>query len=336
MYDIFSYYKMKKLLIPFLLFGIILIPANADSLDVYSNQQVYSKNQPLFVYGNSLPDETLILRLFSPDGTIIVFDQIKTDSDGSFRHLLMDWPESSTSLPYGTYTVEVISQKQGNASQKIDIKFTSSSELVDIPIERVVQTLVFAPETTAINNSFRIFVQVSSDGLLIGDDPKTLLGTSHVHLPDNSIESLSDDFEILHEGLYYIDYIPKKQGTYVFHMVSFNHGTISHGSVATNVLSHDIGSMSKEIIELNSILSETKSDLNILKNEISGFGTSLDSANQQIDTSVTKIDSSVISISSSIENIESASVQLNALLFPIVGAICVILALQITILARRR
>ena len=38
----------------------------------------------------------------------------------------------------------------------------------------------------------------------------------------------------------------------------------------------------------------------------------------------------------SIENIEQASLQVNSLLFPIMGAIAVILALQISIIARRR
>jgi hypothetical protein len=41
-------------------------------------------------------------------------------------------------------------------------------------------------------------------------------------------------------------------------------------------------------------------------------------------------------MSSAVTNIEEASLQVNSLLFPIVGAIAVIVALQITILARRR
>ena len=36
------------------------------------------------------------------------------------------------------------------------------------------------------------------------------------------------------------------------------------------------------------------------------------------------------------DNIEEASLQVNSLLFPIMGAIAVILALQISIIARRR
>ncbi len=317
-------------------FTMILIPVYAESLELYTNQKIYSSDQPLFVYGQGLPHEPLILRLFAPDGTIAKFDQITANSDGSFRHLLMDWPKSTTSMPFGTYTVEVISQNQDGLSKTVDIKFSSTSELTAIPVERHVNTLVFAPETAAVNQPFRIFVQVSSDGLLVGDDPKNILGTSHVHFSDGQVESLSVDLKTLHEGLYYVDYTAKKQGTYVFHMVSFNKGTISHGSAATQVLSQDIGGMSKQILELNTVLSETSDELEILKDEIGVFGSSLESANKRIDSSVSKIDSSVDAIHNSVSTIEEASLQLNALLFPVVASICVILALQIVILARRR
>ena len=327
---------MKKIILLFTLIFIPLAPAFAENLELYTNQKIYSSKQPLFVYGTAQPNETVILRLFAPDGTIAKFDQLSTENDGSFRHLLMDWPKSSTSLPYGTYTVEIISQSQNGLSKTVDIKFSSTSELFSVPVERHVNTLVFAPETAAVNQPFRIFVQVSSDGLLVGDDPKNILGTSHVHFSDGQVESLSVDLKMLHEGLYYVDYIAKKQGTYVFHMVSFNQGTISHGSAATQVLSQDIGGMSKQILELNTVLSETSNELGVLKNEIGGFGSSLKSANERIDSSVSKIDSSVDAIHNSVSTIEDASLQLNALLFPVVASICVILALQIVILARRR
>ena len=87
-------------------------------------------------------------------------------------------------------------------SQKIDVKFTSTTDLV-VPVERHVNTSVFAPETAAINTPFRVFVQTTSDGLLIGDDPKDLLSTTHVHLPSGTVETLSDAFSTLHQGLYY-------------------------------------------------------------------------------------------------------------------------------------
>lgn len=307
-----------------------IIPSTyAENLDLFTDREVYTDGQPLFVYGKALSNENLILRLFGPDGTIVVFDQIIVDSEGAFDHVLLTWPTASTKFPYGTYTIEAISTTQNGLSKTIDIKFTSTSELVEVPVERHVSAIVFAPEIAAVNQTFRVFVQVTSDGLLVGGNPNELLSTSHVHTPTDQVESLSQSFATLHEGLYYVDYTPKQKGTYVFHMVAFTKGTISHGSAATSVLSQDISGVAEQVVKLNSILDETSGELDKLKLEIEGFGSTLKNASENIDTGVT-------SISSSVSNIEEASIQLNSLLFPIVASIGIIVALQIAIFARRR
>ena len=126
-----------------------------------------------------------------------------------------------------------------------------------------------------------------------------------------------------------MDYLPAIEGIYVFHMVTFDEGNISHGSGATNVLTQDISGISAQILELNQILDETKSELANLKDETSTFGESLSDAS-------TNLDNSVVLISNSVGNIEEGSSQLNALLFPVVASIAIILALQIVIIARRR
>jgi len=320
-----------KLKIIFLLFIFLLIPVHYafSELELHIDNTVYSKDQPLFVYGLGKPNETLIIRLFAPDDTIANFDQITTSSDGTFNHILLTWPQSSSSFPFGTYIVELISTEQNGLSQKINVKFTSSTDLLRVPIERNLSTSVFTPETAAINVPFRLFVQVTSDGLLVGDDAKTLLQTTHVHLPSGKVDTISNEFVTLHQGLFYLDYTPKEEGTLVFHVVSFSQGTISHGSVATTVLTQNLAGISNQIIKLNTVLNETSSELGTLKSEITGFGDTLTSAS-------TGIDSSVKSVSNSVINIEEASSQLNSLFFPIVASIGIIVALQIAILARRR
>ncbi|MDH3656912.1 MAG: methyl-accepting chemotaxis protein [Nitrosopumilus sp.] len=318
-----------------ILFSILVVlllvntPNSFSELELSTNSKVYSSSHSLQVYGKGLPEENLIIRLFAPDETIAKFDQITTDSDGSFNYGLLIWPDPSTNFPYGTYSVEVISTAQNGISKKVDVKFSSTTELLDVPVERHVNTLVFAPETAAINHQFRVFVQTTSDGLLIGNDPADLLGTTHVHLPSGVSVSLSDSFETLHQGLYYVDYIPREEGTHVFHVVAFSQGTTSHGSAATNVLSQDIGGISEQIIKLNSILDETSSELDTLKSEIAGFDSTLGQASN-------KIDKSTGAIATSVEFISEASSQLNSLLFPIIASIGIIVALQITIIARRR
>ena len=323
---------MKSKLYLLLIFGALLVnipDSYSEELELYTNSKVYAKDQPLFVYGKGLPNEDLIIRLFSPDETIVKFDQIKTQGDGSFNYSLLLWPESSTDFPFGTYTVELISTQQQGLSKSVNVRFTSTDELIDVPVERQVNTLVFAPETGAINNSFRVFVQTTSDGLLVGTNPQELLETTHVHLPSGKVETITDRFQTLHQGLYFVDYTPQEQGTYVFHVVAFSQGTISHGSAATTVLSQDISGISEQIIELNSILDQTSRELDNIRSEVDEFGTTLDSASKNIDSSVT-------SVSNSVTNIEEASSQLNSLFFPIVASIGIIVALQIAILARRR
>jgi hypothetical protein len=308
---------------------IVNTPNSFSELELFTNSKVYSTSHTLQVYGKGQPEENLIIRIFAPDESIAKFDQITTKSDGSFNYGLMTWPEPSTNLPYGTYTVEVISTQQNGISQKIDVKFSSTTDLVDVPVERIVNTLVFAPETAAINNPIRVFVQTTSDGLLIGSDPSKLLGTTHVHLPSGVSISLSNSFKTLHQGLYYVDYVPREEGTHVFHIVAFTQGTTSHGSAATNVLSQDLGGISEQIIKLNSILDETSEELDTLQSEIEGFDTTLKRASIQIDENIG-------TITESVKSITEASSQLNALMLPIIASIGLIVALQVAILTRRR
>ena len=318
----------------FVILGLLITVSSpqvfAGELKAYTNQQVYATQHPLLVYGTGPENTPLVLRLFAPAGTIAEFEQIITNPDGSFSYKMLTWPDSSTKFPYGTYTVEAITNT--GESQQIDIKFAATTELEMIPIERRISTQVFAPEIAAADRPFRVFVQVTSDGLLVSGDAKKVLSSSHIHSPDGKVKSLAMSMEMLHEGLDFVEYIPRMEGTHIFHMVSFFQGTQSHGSAATIVMGQDIAGISRQIITLNEVLTTASDELAVLQADIHGFGL----LNTQLSDSVTTIDSSVTSMSSAVENIEQASLQVNSLLFPIMGAIAVILALQISIIARRR
>jgi len=321
-----NYFVLLSFLLVFLLFP---IHDSFSELELSTNSKVYSPDHTLQVYGNGLSEENLILRLFGPDESITKFEQIQTNPDGTFNHQLLTWPEPSSTVPYGSYVVEVLSTEQNGLSKKIDIQFSSTTELVSVAIERQIDTVVFAPETGAINQSFRVFIQTTRDGLNIGNDPIELLGNSQLHLPDGSSLSLNNYFKTLYAGVYYFDYTPRQEGTHVFQISVFNEGVSSKGFAATHVLSQNLGGINKQISKLNSILDETSVELNTLKSEISGFDDTLSSAS-------TNINESTDSISASVTSIEEASSQLNSLLFPIIASIGIIVALQITIIARRR
>ena len=320
---------MKFLILLSILFLLIPIHDSFSELEMSTNSQVYSTEHTLQVYGKGLSGENLILRLFGPDESITKFDQIQTDSDGHFNHQLLTWPSPSSGTPYGTYVVEVLSTEQKGLSKKIDIKFSSTTELISVAVERQIDTIVFAPETGALNQSFRVFIQTTRDGLNIGNDPTKLLGNSMIHLPDGSSSSLKNSFKTLYAGVYYFDFTPRQEGTHVFQISVFNEGVSSKGFAATHVLSQNLGGINKEIIKLNSILGETSNQLDVLKSEIAGFDSTLLQASE-------KIDKSTGTISTSVQSISEASSQLNSLLFPIIASIGIIVALQITIIARRR
>ena len=87
------------------------------------------------------------------------------------------------------------------------------------------------------------------------------------------------------------------------------------------------------------MLTTASDELGTLQADIHGFGSTIDeidAASAKLREAQTTIDTSVASMSSAVDNIEEASLQVNSLLFPIMGAIAVILALQISIIARRR
>jgi hypothetical protein len=322
---------MNFLILFSILFVFLLIPIHDSfsELDISTNTQVYSPEHTLQVYGTGLPGENLILRLFAPDESITKFDQIQTNSDGTFNHQLLTWPDPSSGTPYGTYVVEVLSTEQKGLSKKIDVKFSSTTELISIAVERQIDTIVFGPETGAINQSFRVFIQTTRDGLNIGNNPSELLENSMIHLPDGSSLSLKNSFRTLYSGVYYFDFTPRQEGTHVFQISVFNEGVSSKGFAATHVLSQNLGGINKEIIKLNSILDETSNELDVLKSEITGFDSTLLQASE-------KIDESTGTIATSVQSISEASSQLNSLLFPIIASIGIIVALQITIIARRR
>ena len=260
------------------IFLLIPIQDSFSELELSTNSKVYSPDHTLQVYGNGLPEENLILRLFAPDESITKFEQIQTESDGTFNYQLLTWPDPSSTVPYGTYVVEVLSTEQNGLSKKIDIKFSSTTELISVAVERQIDTVVFAPETGAINQPFRVFIQTTRDGLNIGNDPVELLGNSQIHFPDGTSLSLNNYFKTLYAGVYYFDYTPRQEGTHVFQISVFNEGVSSKGFAATHVLSQNLGGINKQISKLNSILDETSTELNILKSEISGFDDTLSSA----------------------------------------------------------
>ena len=108
------------------IFPLLVVSAEygfAQSVVFHTDSTVYSPEDPLLVYGTVSENDPLILRLFAPDGTIKGFEQISADIDGIFNHILLTWPEPSTTFPYGTYSIEILSTTNEGILGTIDVRF---------------------------------------------------------------------------------------------------------------------------------------------------------------------------------------------------------------------
>ena len=65
----------------FTIIGFLIIASSpgafAQELQAFTNQQIYTTQHPLLVYGMAPENAPLVLRMFAPDGTIANFEQKK-------------------------------------------------------------------------------------------------------------------------------------------------------------------------------------------------------------------------------------------------------------------
>ena len=79
----------------------------------------------------------------------------------------------------------------------------------------------------------------------------------------SGLNQLTLSLSHLRQGLYFIEYTPRAEGTYIFHMVAFSQGTQSHGSAATLVLGQDIAGISRQVATLNDVLITASDELGV-------------------------------------------------------------------------
>jgi hypothetical protein len=280
----------------------------------------------------------LLVRLFDASGKAIRIDNVLTDSDGFFRETIYQWQEPTTSIPFGSYTVEAISNLRGTDMRRVEVAFAEAIEVDEgprIPVPHTLGVKLDSPAQVSINEPFRVFIQATFDGALIAaetDAISTLLGSSHVHSGNTTI-SLKDKLKRLHEGLYFADVTIDKEGSYIIHSVVFHRGLVSHDSKVITATSSSIGTIQESITELDSRLDSTNKELQELRNGIQDTRDSLNDTQSIITGSVEDARSS---IRGDIDAMRQATGQINSLILPVLALISVIIALQISLFARIR
>ena len=309
-----------------------------------STQHIYMPNQNLVVYGLAQPNDLLVARLYEPGGRAIKMDNIEVGRDGFYRKEIFDWPEPSRNLPYGTYTVEVIPSIGDKTPIQIQVEFAEGAQENTTggpqnPISHILAVKLDSPDQVTVGRQFRIFVQVTFDGVLVDsaapENTTKLLGYSHIHSDkgDSSTIPLTDKFTELHEGLYYTDVTISSEGTYIIHSVAFYKGFLSHDSKVIAVSASSISTVQDTVDDLSRKLGATNQQLVNVQNELDRTKAALNDTKVGITDSVYQARSS---LRDDLNKVEEASGQINSIILPVLALISVIIALQISLFARIR
>lgn len=270
------------------------------------NVKTFVTGDRLIVSGNSSrPNDALIAELSNPRGQPVLTTQIDVGANGEFRKELLRWPVPSQDYTYGIYSLVVRSGDE-------ELRVTAALRLDPVPglednVGLDLATQISVPSVIGINESARILVQVTINGVLVKGDARETLADSHIHFPDGSVKPI-ENFTVLEDGIYFADFKSNMLGHYTIHVQAFQQGLIANSVSGVLVQEGSVSSLSKEVSELNTNVDALRQDTVEKTGELT----------------------------SSVSRIESASGQVTSLLLPIIGMIAIIVALQATMLARKK
>ena len=285
----------------------------AQALELNVNQRIFSSGDTLVAYGKSVPNDSLIAELFNPAGSLVLRTQIDAGVEGSFSRILMEWPVSPTKqFRFGIYTLVVESSRDPELRATEVLSFQTSAGIAPT-VERELGVQISVPAVIGKDEVAKVIVQVTINNVLVKGDAKTLRD-SHIHFPDGSVKPI-DTFTVLEDGIYLTDFNSTMLGHHAIHVQAFQQGLIA-------------SSVSGVFVEEGPILS--------LGNEIAKLNTNVESLRQETVGKTEEISKAVSDMGESVLNIGSAAGQVTSLLLPIIGMIAIIVALQATMLAKRK
>lgn len=280
--------------------------AFSQALTASTNQKSFSPRDTLVVFGKSLPNDSMIAQLFNPKGATVLRTQIDAGVEGSFSRILMEWPTiPDEKFSFGIYTLTLTSSINQQTKSNLVFRFT------DVPTgaaeqERNLELDVSVPPQIGIDETAKIIVEVSVNGVLVkGEADQTLKG-SRIYLPDGSVMSLSN-FTTIADGIYLTDFSGSMIGHHTIHIQAFHQGVLANNAVGIYVAEGKVLSLGNEIGRVNENLEKLRAETIERNNELA----------------------------IAVDRVSQASGQVTSLLLPVMGMIVVVVVLQATILSRR-
>ncbi len=293
---------------PFI-FIIILLPliyiGNVNALELELNKEIFIPDDKLVVFGNTLPNDSLIIELFNPTGNMIYRSQLDIEASGNFASLLLIWPEpDNDKFRIGMYTLLVTSSIKGEKSSKILLYQLREvgNERNDIALNRLSLSLSM-PSNVNVGEEIPIIANVRLNDL-------PLIGLESIDGVIDTPTGLAklDSFISLDDGIY---------------QTSFKSNITGYHTVIINIKHRDLSAKEINIIKIESN-----------DNELSRINSEINSIKVLVSNKTDSIDNAISSINNSIVKVTGAIGQLTSLLLPILGMIAIIIALQATILAK--
>jgi len=297
-----------------IIFALVAQNAFAQALELNVNQRVFSSGDTLVAFGKSVPNDALIIELFNPAGSLVLRTQIDVGVEGSFSRILMEWPVSPTEkFRFGIYSLVVQSSRNADLRATEVLSFQPSAGAAP-GVERELAVQISVPAVIGKDEVAKAVIQVTMNDVLVKGDAVKTLQDSHIHFPDGSVEPI-DTFTVLEDGIYLTDFNSSMLGHHTIHIQASQQGLIA-------------SSVSGVFVEEGPILS--------LGNEIAKLNNNIESLRQETVGKTEEISEAVSDIGNAVSDIGAAAGQLTSLLLPIIGMIAIIVALQATMLAKRK
>lgn len=289
---------MHRSIIFFLFF--ILLP-RVYALELYTNKDIYTPDDTLVVFGNTIPNDSIIVELFNPTGNLIYRTQLDANGKGEFASILFKFPNpDSEKFRLGTYTLIAVSSIDKVNASKIFVYQLKQLEEVKSDLNLRLNLDLFVPAIASKHGIPVIAYVTLNDAPLLNPDSVTF----ELGYPDGKSVTLN---------------YTSTNGIY---KASFDTEQVGYHYISVKVRYHDIVASKLAIIN---VFDDSSRILNSIDSKLNNL------------TATSYLDSKKLSmIQDDMEKVSNSISQFTSLLLPILGIIIVILLIEAVLLVRYR
>jgi len=115
-----------------LVVGLMAVVASALTIETLNNKRIYYPGEKVVIVGTATPNAIVTFKMvYVETGEILVVDQVKAASDGSFNKSLFTFPTKPTDrVPYGKYVI-VVYDTAAKEYRNLTIEFSPAKAVIE-------------------------------------------------------------------------------------------------------------------------------------------------------------------------------------------------------------